>query len=227
MEKNLLYFTQQHFDFFKNNTFLIQNYSVKLFHKIGNDYHNLKNSWIFIDWILPKLSGLELCRQIRNEETLHDIHITMILENDNPNDCRRAIQAGADDYMIGPLSSDVLFERLNKSIRFQKNASNYSKTEVRAGIEIDSSNFRVNYLGQNVHLSPNEFRLLNYFLRNPDRIHSRQSIIQALGKDDHRIDERTVDVWIRRLRHSLSEKGVPNPLRTVRSMGYVFDNAQM
>ncbi len=179
--------------------------------------------WCFIDWLLPDTSGLEMCRRLRSAPSTAYSHITMVLDEDDSEARRRALRAGADDYVLGPLSSDLLLQRLND---YQAGATGSKAPPKLAHGELilDLAAHVVRWQGKVLPLRPNEFRLLHHFIEHPDRVFSRTSLIAVLGKDCASIDERTVDVWVGRLRRALMAQGVPDPLRTVRSLGYVLDS---
>ena len=178
--------------------------------------------WCFVDWLLPDISGIEICRRLRETKATRYAHITMILEEDDSETKRRALRSGADDYLIGPADADRLAARLHQYRRMHDPAPTAAR--LRSGdLHVDVAAVLARYKDQRISLAPNEFKLLAHFLENPDRVFSRSSLIGILGKDDASIDERTVDVWIGRLRRALKSQGVPDRLRTVRAMGYVFD----
>lgn len=181
--------------------------------------------WCFVDWLLPEMSGLEVVRRLRESRATRDAHITMILDTADSEDRRRALKAGADDYMIGPLDARALLDRLA-----QYEAARVSPTPSRARLangelSIDLAAHQLRYRGLPVPLRPNEFRLLAFFMEHPDQVFSRTALIERLGKDEEVIDDRTVDVWVGRLRRALAAHGAPDPLRTVRALGYVMDSA--
>ena len=180
-------------------------------------------SFAFIDWLLPELSGLELCRRLRDSEQGRHLHITMVLESPEAEARRRAVAAGADDYIIGPISAEALLGRIDATPL--DGPRNGGSPRLRHGeLTIDLAGFQARYQGRLLPLRPNEFRLLVHFVEHPDQVFSRTALIDRLGKDSDEIDERTVDVWIGRLRRGLRAHGVPDPLRTVRSLGYVLDS---
>ncbi|MBC2668782.1 winged-helix domain-containing protein [Novosphingobium piscinae] len=177
----------------------------------------------FVDWLLPAMSGLEFCRRLRESEGTAHAHVTLVLETADADARRRALAAGADDYMVGPLTAAALLERID--------AADLAGTRTPGGqrlrhgeLSVDLAGFQARFRGKVVPLRPNEFRLLVHFMENPDQVFTRLSLIDRLGKDSGLIDERTVDVWIGRLRRALRAHGVPDPLRTVRSLGYVMDS---
>jgi two-component system phosphate regulon response regulator PhoB len=180
-------------------------------------------TWCFVDWLLPDLSGLEMCRRLRDAPATAQSHITMILDEDDTEARRRALRAGADDYVMAPLTADLLLERL----KLHNGSSNTAAAAPRlthGGLTLDLAAHQARWHGKPVPLRPNEFQLLVHFIEHPDQVLSRASLIGMLGKDSEAIDERTVDVWVGRLRRGLKAHGVPDPLRTVRSLGYVLDS---
>lgn len=180
-------------------------------------------TWCFVDWLLPDLSGLEMCRRLRDAPATAHSHITMVLDDDDSETRRRALRAGADDYVIAPLTADLLLDRLR---HYRTNAPAPSRTArlAHGGLTLDLGAHQARWNGRPVPLRPNEFKLLVHFVEHPDQVLSRTALIAMLGKDSDVIDERTVDVWVGRLRRGLKAHGVPDPLRTVRSMGYVLDS---
>jgi two-component system phosphate regulon response regulator PhoB len=178
--------------------------------------------WAFVDWILPDFSGLEACRRLRCDPRTAQAHVTVALEEDNPEDRRRALRAGADDYLMGPLSRTVVLDRILST--GAKDAEFVPREIIKLGeLTVENSAFRALWQDKPVPLMPNEFRLLRYFVEHPGRVFSRTQLIAALGKQSPAIDERTVDVWVGRLRAALRNAGAGDQLRTVRSLGYVFD----
>lgn len=183
-----------------------------------------RHYWCFVDWLLPDISGLEICRQLRENPTTRHAHITMLLEEDDIDSKKRALRHGADDYLVGFAHADRLIARLCQYRAAQQPAT--PGRFAQGDLQVDLASYLVRHKGQAIMLAPNEFRLLAHFVENPDKVYSRASLIALLRKDDAQIDERTVDVWIGRLRRALKTQGVPDRLRTVRSMGYVFDGAE-
>ncbi|KTR83307.1 response regulator transcription factor [uncultured Novosphingobium sp.] len=178
--------------------------------------------WAFVDWVLPEMSGLELVRRLRCDPATATAHITIVLEEDDQDDRKRALRTGADDYMVGPLTRTALLDRVLATHVVEPVEANGRKVSL-GDLTIDISAFQARWHGKAISLMPNEFRLLRYFIEHPGRVFTRAQLISALGKQEPPIDERTVDVWIGRLRRALKAAGAGNPLRTVRSLGYVFD----
>lgn len=176
----------------------------------------------FVDWLLPTMSGAEMCRRLRSAPATANAQIVMVLDDDSEEARRRALRAGADDYMVGPLTSDLLVSRLRlpawRTLPLAGSAAS------SFGFAINLAAHRARWCDRPINLRPNEFRLLALFVSHADRLLSRSQLIEMLGKDCGEIDHRTVDVWIGRLRRALREQGAPDAVRTVRSLGYVFDS---
>ena len=146
----------------------------------------------------------------------------MILDEDDPDARRRALRSGADDYILGPISRTTLLDRV-LSLNFGDRDGGAPRMMTLGDLSVDLAAFQARWQGKPIPLMPNEFRLLRYFVEHPGRVFTRAQLISALGKQQPAIDERTVDVWVGRLRRALRAAGAGNPLRTVRSLGYVFD----
>lgn len=179
-------------------------------------------TWCFVDWLLPDLSGLEMCRRLRDAPATAHSHITMVLDEDDTEARRRALRAGADDYVLAPLTADLLLDRLRQ---YRGPAGTVPAPRLaHGGLTLDLAAYQARWQGRPVPLRPNEFKLLAHFIEHPDRVLTRADLIALLGKDRAAIDERTVDVWVGRLRRGLKAHGAPDLLRTVRSLGYVLDS---
>jgi len=178
--------------------------------------------WAFVDWVMDDLSGLEMCRRLRADSRTHDAHVTIVLEHDDLEDRRRALRAGADDYIVGPLNRQKILDRV---LALQsKQQQRHATQQVQLGdLTIDLGAQQARWQETPIPLRPNEFRLLRFLAENPNRVLSRTELIEGLGKQDPPIDPRTVDVWIGRLRRAFRAAGAGNPLRTVHAMGYVLD----
>ena len=177
--------------------------------------------WGFVDWLCPTMSGLEVCRRLREAAATRNAHLTMVLEEPSQEAKRRALLAGADDYLVGPLDAARLLERIESL----SDTAPLVRAQLSHGaISIDLAAHQVRVHGLAVPMRPNEFRLLVHFMQHPNQVFSRAALIDRLGKDGDTLDERTVDVWVGRLRRSLAAHGAPDPLRTVRALGYVLDS---
>ena len=177
--------------------------------------------WAFVDWVLPDFSGLELCRRLRCDPQTEAAHVTMVLEEDEAEAKRRALRAGADDYLIGPIDRSIVLDRV---LSVQLPDTDMPSRTLRLGeLSLDLAALQARWKDKAIALMPNEFRLLRYLMEQPGHVFSRAQLIAALGKQGQPIDERTVDAWVSRLRRALHEAGAGYPLRTVRSLGYVLD----
>ena len=179
-------------------------------------------AWAFVDWVMDELSGLEMCRRLRADPRLRDAHVTMVLERDNSEDRRRSLQAGADDYAVGPLDRQAMLDRvlaLHASDRQRSPAA----TIVLGELQINVAGEQARWRGQLIPLRPNEFRVLRFMAENPNRVLSRRELVGALGKAGQPDCLRTVDVWIKRLRSGLRSVDGAQLLRTVHGKGYVLD----
>ncbi|WP_247714701.1 response regulator transcription factor [Qipengyuania psychrotolerans] len=177
----------------------------------------------FVDWVLTDMSGQEMCRRLRADPRMSAAHITMVLESCNPEDKRKALAAGADDYVIGPVDRTMVLDRV-LALGTGNSGTVIGQPFSLGDLEIDMGALLARWKGKPIALAPNEFRLLRYFAENANRVLTRQDLIDGLGKQEPPIDERTVDVWIGRLRRSLRAAGAGTSIRTVRSMGYVYDS---
>jgi two-component system phosphate regulon response regulator PhoB len=179
-------------------------------------------AWCFVDWVLPEISGLELCRLFRTAPATSAARITMVLDDRDAESRRRALKAGADDYLVGPLSPGLLLDRLERSALVTRRMP--PPERLAAGpLELDPSAHRVWFAGRPIAMRPRQFALLSYLMQHPDRVHARGDLLKVLGRKGEEADERTVDAWVARLRRALRHHGAPDVLRTVRDYGYVLD----
>lgn len=181
--------------------------------------------WGFIDWLCPTMSGLEMCRRLRELEPTRHAHLTMVLDDADIDARRRSLQAGADDYLVGPLDAALVIDRVDRlagDAGVDAGPAHHRITNGAIAIDLCAHQARVN--GAAIALPPTEFRLLAHFMEHPDQIFSRSALIDCLGRNSGDIDDRTVDVWVGRLRRALAAHGAPDPLRTVRSLGYILDS---
>jgi two-component system phosphate regulon response regulator PhoB len=177
---------------------------------------------VLLDWMLPRVSGLELCRQIRRSSAWREVPIIMLTARGEETDRVRGLDSGADDYVVKPFSTSELVARLRAVIRRARPATNAEI--LRFGdLALDLSAHRVSRAGQPIHLGPTEFRLLRFFLERPGRVFSREQLLDAVWGRDAEVELRTVDVHIRRLRKALNEGGHKDLVRTVRAAGYALD----
>lgn len=177
---------------------------------------------IVLDWMLPKLSGVEVCRRLRRRKETSKTPVIMLTARGDETDRITGLDFGADDYMIKPFSMPELFARTRALMRRAK--PSLLQDIIRVGdVEVDSQAFRVKRDGDSIHLGPTEFRLLDHFVRHPGRVFSREQLLDAVWGRDVYVEARTVDVHIGRLRKALKKSGKTDPIRTVRSAGYAFE----
>jgi two-component system, OmpR family, phosphate regulon response regulator PhoB len=178
--------------------------------------------WCFVDFILPEISGLEMCRRLRADPVTQKSTITMVFDQADKEMLVRAMQAGADDYVVGLLSSDEVLRRIENGASHVMPSDAADRIEL-GDVVVEPQAYRVKYRGKRVNLAPNEFQLLLHFAHSPDKVFSRKDLIQLSGKPLDEIENRTVDVWIGRLRRAFKKVGAPEVIRTVRPIGYVFE----
>jgi len=178
---------------------------------------------IVLDWMIDGISGLELCRRLRRNKATAAIPIVMLTARGDETDRVRGLETGADDYVTKPFSPRELVARINALLRRTRPALSSAQLSY-GGIEMDLVRHRVMREGRRVSLGPTEFKLLRHLLENPERVFSRERLLDQVWSPDTAIDLRTVDVHIRRLRRALNEGGLPDLIRTVRSEGYSLDS---
>jgi two-component system, OmpR family, phosphate regulon response regulator PhoB len=177
---------------------------------------------ILLDWMLPGLSGIELCRRWRSREETARVPIIMLTARGEEEERVRGLATGADDYVVKPFSIPELQARINALLR--RVNPQLVTTVLKAGdLELDRSSHRVRRSGREVHLGPTEYRLLEYLMRHPGRVYSREQLLDGVWGNDVYVDERTVDVHVGRLRKAINRGRNPDPIRTVRGAGYAFD----
>jgi two-component system, OmpR family, phosphate regulon response regulator PhoB len=177
---------------------------------------------VLLDWMLPYMSGLELCRQLRRQRATANLPIVMLTARVDERDRLHGLDTGADDYITKPFSVDELIARVRAVLRRIRPA--FAAEVLRfADLTMDLAAHRVARSGRDVHLSPTEFRLLRQLLESPERVFSRGQLLDLVWGRDQDVELRTVDATIRRLRRALNAGGEPDLLRTVRSAGYGID----
>jgi len=177
---------------------------------------------VLLDWMLPKLAGIEVCRRLRSKSTTRNLPVIMLTAKSEEIDRIRGLDTGADDYMTKPFSMSELSARIRAVMRRIRPALADDKVEI-GDISVDRAGHRVTRNGVEVHLGPTEFRLLDHFIQHPGRVFSREQLLDAVWGSDVYVETRTVDVHIGRLRKALSKGGGEDPIRTVRSAGYSLD----
>jgi two-component system, OmpR family, phosphate regulon response regulator PhoB len=177
---------------------------------------------VLVDWMLPKLSGIEVCRRLRNRPATRNVPIIMLTARGEEADRIRGLDTGADDYIVKPFSMTELFARLRAVMR-RIRPGLVDDRVTHGDIEIDRVAHRVRRDGEEIHLGPTEFRLLDYLIQHPGRVFSREQLLDAVWGSDVYVEVRTVDVHVGRLRKALNMDGKDDPIRTVRSAGYSLD----
>ena len=179
--------------------------------------------FVLLDWVLPKVSGIEVCRYMRGRAETAKIPVIMLSARTEDTDAVRGLEIGADDYVTKPVSMIELIARIRAILR--RAAPTFADEVMRNDdISLDQAARRVRRRDRDVHLGPTEFRLLEHFLRHPRRVHTREQLLNAVWGQDIFVEARTVDVHIGRLRKALTEQGEPDPIRTVRKAGYSLDS---
>ncbi len=177
---------------------------------------------IILDWMLPRMSGIEVCRQFRRRTITRAVPIIMLTARGEETDKVRGLNVGADDYMTKPFSMPELMARVRALLRRALPAQ--TKGELTySDIVIDLDAHRVTRAGQYVHLGPTEYRLLQFLMERPGTVYSREELLNSVWGPDIYVEPRTVDVHIRRLRKALNQEGTADLIRTIRAAGYALD----
>lgn len=177
---------------------------------------------VILDWMLPGVSGLEICRRLRAREGARDMPVIMLTARGEENERVRGLSVGADDYVVKPFSTPELMARVRALLRRARPERIASKLSA-GDIDLDRDTRRVRRGGREIHLGPTEFRLLEYFMEKPGRVFTRAQLLDSVWGMSAEIDERTVDVHVGRLRKALIRGRDKDPIRTVRGAGYSFD----
>jgi two-component system phosphate regulon response regulator PhoB len=177
---------------------------------------------VLLDWMLPNVSGIEVCRQLRRAPSTRAVPIIMLTARGEETDRVRGLNSGADDYVVKPFSPSELIARLRAVIRRAQPSAGEDVLRYE-DLTMDLVAHRVTRNGSAIHLGPTEFRLLRHFLQYPGRVFSREQLLDRVWGQDTEVEIRTVDVHIRRLRKALNGEGADDLLRTVRSVGYALD----
>ncbi|HEX7726508.1 MAG TPA: phosphate regulon transcriptional regulator PhoB [Rhizomicrobium sp.] len=179
---------------------------------------------IILDWMMPQLSGIEVCRRLRQRQETRNVPILMLTARGEETDRIRGLDTGADDYITKPFSMTELLARLRAVMR--RIRPGLAEDTIKIGdLEMDRAAHRVRRAGKDIHLGPTEFKLLDHLIQHPGRVFSREQLLDAVWGSDVYVEARTVDVHVGRLRKALNVEGVRDPIRTVRSAGYALDDA--
>jgi two-component system, OmpR family, phosphate regulon response regulator PhoB len=177
---------------------------------------------VLLDWMLPVMSGLEVCRQIRRHPATRDLPVIMVTARAGERDAVRGLDTGADDYIAKPFSMDALLARMRALLRRAGSPADKGQLAFH-DITLDLATHRVSRDGRPVQLGPTEFRLLAFFMQHPRRVFAREEVLHAVWGPDIHVEPRTVDVHIRRLRKEINADGALDVIRTVRASGYALD----
>jgi two-component system, OmpR family, phosphate regulon response regulator PhoB len=180
-----------------------------------------KPDLILLDWMLPKVSGMDYARQLRREKLTEDIPVIMLTARTEEEDKVKGLDSGVDDYITKPFSTRELLARIRALLR--RTSPHAAEVSVETGgLSLDPVTHRVTAAGQTLSLGPTEFRLLHFFMTHPERVHSRERLLDGVWGNNVYVEERTVDVHIRRLRKILTPTGHDGLIQTVRGTGYRF-----
>jgi two-component system phosphate regulon response regulator PhoB len=174
---------------------------------------------ILLDWMLPGMSGLELARRLRGDARTRSVPIIMLTARGDERDKVQGLENGADDYVTKPFSPRELLARIQAVLRRRAPEATEDAVEV-GGLRVDPVSHRVLARGQAVSLGPTEFKLLHFLITHPERVHSRSQLLDQVWGDHVFVEERTVDVHVRRLRAALEPTGLERLIQTVRGSGY-------
>jgi two-component system phosphate regulon response regulator PhoB len=178
---------------------------------------------VVLDWMLPGLSGIELCRRLRARQETKSLPIIMLTARGEESERVRGLATGADDYVVKPFSVPELLARVRALLRRSK-PERMADTLSLGEIELDRVKKRVSRAGRDINLGPTEYRLLEYLMERPGRVFTREQLLDGVWGSDVYIDERTVDVHVGRLRKALNRGRDTDPIRTVRGSGYSIDD---
>ncbi len=180
-----------------------------------------KPDLILLDWMLPGISGVDYARRLRNDPATRDIPVIMLTARGSEADKIKGLDTGADDFVTKPFSTKELLSRIRAVLRRTPQAEAQAVVEVN-GLRLDPETYRVTIEGQSLEISPTEFRLLQFFITHPERVYSRSQLLDQVWGQNIYVEERTVDVHIRRLRKTLAPYRYDHYIQTVRSVGYRF-----
>ena len=183
------------------------------------DIKKLFQDLVLLDWMLPDFSGVEICKILKKEKKFKEIPIIMLTAKGEDEDKIKGLNSGADDYITKPFSFPELLARIKALLRRSK-PSLVSDIVEFEDLKVDRLTRRVFRKNKEIHLGPKEYDLINFFIKNPKRVYSRDQILENVWSDNINVETRTVDVHIRRLRQSINIDGFKELIRTVRSAGY-------
>jgi two-component system, OmpR family, phosphate regulon response regulator PhoB len=178
---------------------------------------------VLLDWMLPGVSGVEFARELKKDENTRDLPVIMVTARAEEEEKVRGLNLGCDDYIVKPFSPSELVARVRAVLRRTLPGGEAQRIEVD-GLVVDAASQRVTARGETLRLGPTEYRLLHFFVSNPERVYSREQVLDRVWGHGVYVEERTVDVHIRRLRKALSPHGYDQYIQTVRGTGYRFSS---
>ncbi|MEM9101531.1 MAG: phosphate regulon transcriptional regulator PhoB [Pseudomonadota bacterium] len=179
---------------------------------------------IILDWMLPGAPGIDFAQRLKRKEAYAQIPVIMLTARGEEDDRVKGLDSGVDDYVVKPFSPKELLARIRALLRrINKEDVNKERIEL-GGIKLDDISHRVTVKGGTIHLGPTEYKLLHFFMENPDRVFSREQLLNGVWGNQVFVEERTVDVHIRRLRKALADYDVAHYVQTVRGTGYRFSH---
>ena len=177
---------------------------------------------VLLDWMLPGVSGIELCRRLRSRPETATLPVIMLTARGEEDERVRGLAVGADDYVVKPFSVPELMARVKAMLR-RAHPQIVARMLVAGDLELDRETCRVRRAGREVNLGPTEFRLLEFLMQSPGRVFSRQQLLDGVWGHGVYVDERTIDVHVGRLRKAINRGHARDPIRTVRGVGYAFN----
>lgn len=183
-----------------------------------------KPDLFLVDWMLPGASGIELTKKLKKDPDMQSVPVIMLTARGEEDDRVQGLEVGADDYVVKPFSPRELLARVQAVLRRSGLVAQASEQLSHGAIQIDTASHRVLISGKEVHLGPTEYKILHFFMSNPERVFSRGQLLDSVWGQQVVVEERTVDVHIRRLRKALADYSVENYVQTVRGSGYRFSS---
>lgn len=179
---------------------------------------------VLLDWMIPKISGIEICRRLRRDQKFRNLPVIMITARGEEADRVRGLDVGADDYVSKPFSPAELMARIRAVLRRGNPGVNGEVLSI-ADVKMDLVAYKVSRAERELHLGPTEFKLLRFLMERPGRVLTREQLLDGVWGQNVYVEDRTVDVHIRRLRKVLNDNGEADLIRTVRAVGYCFEKA--
>ncbi len=209
-----------------NFTLSAANYKVVEAHNAEQAWQMLSNDklpdCLLLDWMLPGVTGIDLAQRIRNRDKFSAMPIILLTARGEENDQVQGFEAGADDYVVKPFSPRALVARIKALLRRQNPDINATEILKQGALTLDLSSYRFSVSGAEVKLGPTEFKLMQFFMSHPNRVYSRMQLLDYVWGEHVVVEDRTVDVHIRRLRIILEPVNQANVIQTVRGAGYRF-----